>query len=110
MLWLNSFKLITIVISYGKGCEIIKNTKNARKILANNIIYYRLEHGWSQEDFADKLETTPSYVSALENAKKNTRIDYIEHISNILEVELSQLLQKRDIINNNRIPRRPKNM
>ena len=33
----------------------------ARNILANNIVYYRLQKGWSQEDFADKLGTTPTY-------------------------------------------------
>lgn len=49
---------------------IIKLKSDARKILANNIVYFRLEHGWSQEDFADRLGTTPTYVSNLENAKE----------------------------------------
>ncbi|MBE5820845.1 MAG: helix-turn-helix domain-containing protein [Firmicutes bacterium] len=88
----------------------MKNTKDARQILANNIVYYRLERGWSQEDFADRLGTTPTYVSSLENAKRNTRIDYINHICNILEIELFQLFINREKIENNRIPRRPKNM
>ncbi len=78
----------------------------AREILANNIVYYRLEHGWSQEDFADKLGTTPTYVSNLENAKRNTRIDYIGHIATVLDVELFQLFEKRDFVENRRIPRR----
>ena len=43
----------------------IKLKSDARSILANNIIYYRLQKGWSQEDFADKLGTTPTYVSNL---------------------------------------------
>lgn len=85
---------------------IIKLKSNARKILANNITYYRLQKGWSQEDFADKLGTTPTYVSNLENAKKNTRIDYIDHIANVLNVELFQLFEKREIVKNRRIPRR----
>lgn len=85
------------------------NTKNARIILANNIVFYRLRHGWSQEDFADKLGTTVTYVSSLENAKRNTRIDYIEHISDILGIELYQLFEYRDKVENNRIPRRTKN-
>ena len=85
---------------------IIKLDSNARKILANNIVYYRLEKGWSQEDFADKLETTPTYVSNLENAKRNTRIDYIGHIATVLDVELFQLFVKRENIENRRIPRR----
>ena len=85
------------------------NTKNARNILANNIIFYRIKNGWSQEDFADKLGTTVTYVSSLENAKRNTRIDYIEHISDILGIELYQLFEYRDKVENNRIPRRTKN-
>ena len=84
----------------------IKLESNARKILANNIVYYRLEKGWSQEDFADKLGTTPTYVSNLENAKRNTRIDYIDHIATVLDVELFQLFIKRENIENRRIPRR----
>lgn len=85
---------------------IIKLNSDARKILANNIVYYRLEKGWSQEDFADKLGTTPTYVSNLENAKRNTRIDYIGHIATVLDVELFQLFIKRKNIENRRIPRR----
>ena len=84
----------------------IKLKSDARSILANNIIYYRLQKGWSQEDFADKLGTTPTYVSNLENAKRNTRIDYSDHIATVLNVELFQLFDKRENIENHRIPRR----
>ena len=51
---------------------IINKVSKTRKILANNIVFYRLEKGWSQEDFAEVLKTTPTYVSGLENAKRNT--------------------------------------
>ena len=84
----------------------INHGTNARNILANNIVYYRLQNGWSQEDFADRLGTTTTYVSNLENAKRNTRIGYIDHISNVLNVELCQLFEKRDGINRHRISRR----
>lgn len=84
----------------------IKLKSDARSILANNIVYYRLQKGWSQEDFADKLGTTPTYVSNLENAKRNTRIDYIDHIATVLNVELFQLFEKRENIENHRILRR----
>ena len=80
----------------------IKLKTDARNILANNIVYYRLQKGWSQEDFADKLGTTPTYVSNLENARRNTRIDYIDHIATVL----FQLFEKRENIENRRIPRR----
>ena len=85
---------------------IIIKPSNARNILAYNIVYFRLQNGWSQEDFADRLGTTPTYVSNLENAKRNTRIDYIDHIAKILNVELFQLFEIRENIENRRIPRR----
>ena len=75
-------------------------------ILANNIVYYRLKHGWSQEDFADELGTTPTYVSNLENARKNTRIDYIGYIADILDVPLKELFIEREAVRSHRIPRR----
>lgn len=53
---------------------LIKKKKNydnhSRKILANNIVYFRLKLNWSQEDLAEELGTTPTYVSNLENAKE----------------------------------------
>ena len=98
------------MVSYQKGCESIKTNYKARKILANNIVYYRLLKGWSQEYFAEKLGTTTTYLSSLENAKRNTSIDYIEHLSNTLDIGLSQLLEDRGPILNHRIPRKTKNM
>ena len=89
--------------------NIIVN-RNARRILANNIVYYRLKNGWSQEVFAEKLKTTTTYLSSLENAKRNTTIDYIEHLSNILNIKVSQLLEFREPIKNHRILRKSKNM
>ncbi len=84
----------------------IKYKKIARKILANNITYFRLKRNWSQEDFADELGTTPTYVSNLENAKRNARIDYIGHIADVLGVSLEELFTERPLVENHRIPRR----
>ena len=44
--------------------------ENTRKILANNIKYFRLKKNLSQEEFAEMLGTTPVYLSTLENAKE----------------------------------------
>lgn len=78
----------------------------ARKILANNIIYFRTKKNWSQEDFADELGTTPTYVSNLENAKRNTRIDYIGHIADTLGVTIENLFEERPTVTVRKIPRR----
>lgn len=85
---------------------MIKIKSNARKILANNIVYFRLKNNWSQEDFADKLGTTATYVSNIENAKRNTRIDYIDHIASVLHIEVDQLFVKREKLKNKRISKR----
>lgn len=93
-----------------KGVIIIRkdNPRNlkARKILANNMVYFRIKHGWSQEDFADELGTTPTYVSNMENAKRNMRIDYIEYIANTLNVPLQELFVEREQVKKRRVPRR----
>ena len=86
----------------------MKYQKKARIILANNIKYYRLKKGLSQEDLAELLETTPVYLSSLENAKRNIRLDYIEHIAEILEVSVKDLFTERKIIENKKRPRRKK--
>ena len=79
---------------------------HSRKILANNIIYFRLKRNWSQEDLAYELGTTSTYVSYLENAKKNARIDYIGHIADTLNVSIQELFVDRPPVSNHRIPRR----
>ncbi len=78
----------------------------ARKILANNIVYFRIKKNWSQEDFAEELGTTTTYVSNLENARRNARIDYIGHIADTLGISLEQLFIERNTVENHRIPRR----
>lgn len=110
MVWFKHNKLITILVRFVERCDDTIKNKNyinyARKILANNIVYFRLKKNWSQEDFAEKLGTTTTYVSNLENARRNLRIDYIGHIADVLSVPLEQLFIERDTIENHRIPRR----
>mgnify|MGYP004505218127 FL=1 len=79
---------------------------DARRILANNIVYFRLQKSWTQEDLACKLGTTPVYISNIENAKRNMRIDYVDYIANIFEVPLEQLFVKRELILNHRISKK----
>lgn len=88
---------------------LIKKKKNydnrSRKILANNIVYFRLKLNWSQEDLAEELGITPTYVSNLENAKRNMRVDYIGHIANTLKVSVQDLFIEREEVKNHRKPR-----
>ena len=63
------------------------------------------------EKIAEKFATEGynlviNYVSNIENAKRNTRIDYIGHIADTLGVSLEQLFVERTPVVNHRIPRR----
>ena len=85
---------------------MIRDKYKGRKILANNIVYFRLKNGWTQEDLAEVLETTPTYVSELENAKRDSRIDFITKISHKFDVPLTELFEERKIITNRRIKKK----
>ncbi len=76
-----------------------------RQILANNIVYWRIKRNWSQEEFADKLDSSTQYVSAMENAKRNISSDYIDHLAIVLGIEPHELLIDRPIVENRRIDR-----
>ena len=71
-------------------------------------MYYRLKKGLYQEELAELLETTPVYLSSLENAKRNIRLDYIEHIANTLEVNIKELFIERETVEKKKRPRKKK--
>lgn len=73
------------------------SSTSARHILADNIYYFRLQKNWSQEELAFQLGTLTTYISDLENAKRNTKLDYIERIANVFEIPIDQLFIKREI-------------
>lgn len=81
-------------------------SKQSRNILANNIIYYRLKLNWSQEDLAEELGTTATYISNLENAKRNMRVDYIGFIADTLKVKVEELFIEREPVKNHIRPRK----
>ncbi len=74
-----------------------------RKILANNIVYWRLQRKWSQEEFAYRLGSSTQYVSTMENGKRNISSDYIDHLATIFKIEPHELLIERPIVKNRRI-------
>lgn len=74
-----------------------------RQLIANNIIYLRHQKNWSQEKFAEKIKSSPAYISQLENAKRNVTSDFIDKLADSFEVEPFELLVKREIITNKRI-------
>lgn len=85
--------------------EVANIVTKTRKIIANNIIYFRVKKGLSQEQFAELLGTSSGYVSEMENEKRNISCDYLDHISNIFQIEPHELLVKRSPVNIKRVHR-----
>ena len=77
-------------------------------IIGRRIKEARMERKISQEELAELLETTPVYLSSLENAKRNIRLDYIEHIANILKVNIKDLFIERETVEKKKRPRKKK--
>ena len=68
-----------------------------RKILAENIVYFRVKNNYSQEKFAELMGTSAVYISQLENAKRNISCDYIDRIAQTFKVEPMELFKNRKV-------------
>ena len=76
-----------------------------REILAKNVIIYRARMGYSQEDLSGacgELEekdalSNRSFISDVENCRRNITLDKIELLAKALKVEPYQLFLTKDI-------------
>jgi len=64
-----------------------------RKRLGSNLKRLRNEHGWSQEEFADRAGIHRTYVSDIERAARNPTITIVEKLAKPLKVSASALLE-----------------
>lgn len=63
-----------------------------RQRLASNLRRLRNEHGWSQEDYADRAGIHRTYVSDLERAARNPTITVIERLAVPFAVTASDMI------------------
>ena len=82
-----------------------KVVMNIRKNLSNNVLYYRIENNLSQEALAEKMDSSVTYISEIENQKRNVSIDYIEKLAKVLNIEIKELFTQRDNVENKSIKR-----
>lgn len=66
---------------------------NTAKKLGDNIRRIRLEKGLTQIELSKKLKVDRSYVSNVEQGKKNPTLTTIEKIANVLRVSTDELLK-----------------
>lgn len=72
------------------------DTVNLKQIFGKNIKYYRFEKKLTQEEFAERVNLNPSYVSELECGKYGPTFEKIEEIANALNVEPYILFQENE--------------
>ena len=75
----------------------------ARKIVSNNIVYWRLKRKMTQEEFAYQMKSSTQYISQIENGKRNISIDYINRLSEVLKIEMYELWMERETLISRRI-------
>ena len=66
-----------------------------RGVVARNVKTMREASGLSQEELAHAARMHTTYLSGIENGRRNPTLDVIERLAAALNVEASTLLAKR---------------
>ena len=65
------------------------------RIIADNVLYYRKQMGYSQEKLAALAEVDRTYIGYIENALHNVGIRILCQVAQALKINVEQLLMKR---------------
>lgn len=65
-----------------------------QRLVGNNIRYYRIQAGLTQEDLAKRAGINRSYISALERGTKNARLSTLATLVEALNLQPTQLLEQ----------------
>lgn len=71
------------------------NTLSSNEIVRNNIKFYRITKGFTQEKISELLGINEKSYSNLETGRYNISLDRLDEISRILELEPYILLKER---------------
>ena len=70
-------------------------TMSLRSIFRENVKYYRVQKGLSQEKLAELADISVNYIGEIERTNRKVTIDTIEKVSKGLEISPADLLTKR---------------
>ncbi len=71
-----------------------KIRKSSNEILCNNIKYYRIIRGFTQEKISEKMNMSEKHYCHLENGKYQWTMENLDLISDILDKEPWELLKE----------------
>lgn len=66
--------------------------ESARDVLARNLLAFRAERGWSQEELAWQAGLHRTFVAHVERRARNISLDNIEKLAKALRVPVYRLL------------------
>lgn len=66
-----------------------------RAVIAVNVRAFRAAKSLKQEELAHRADVHPTYLSGIENGRKNLTIDLLERLAAALEVEEEDLVRRR---------------
>ena len=67
-------------------------TFRLRRILSDNVKYYRFKKGYTQEQVAEKIDVSARYMSDIENCIWNVPVDTIQRLAECFEIDYYLLL------------------
>jgi len=70
-------------------------TFKLRKILSDNVKYYRFKKGYTQEQLAEKIDVSARYMSDIENCRGNVPVDTMQRIAECLDIDYHLLLKEK---------------
>jgi transcriptional regulator with XRE-family HTH domain len=63
-----------------------------RRLLARRLRELRFKHGWSQETLAAQAGLHRTYISGIERAGRNIRLDNVERLADAFQISVANLL------------------
>ncbi|MEG2322481.1 MAG: helix-turn-helix transcriptional regulator [Bacilli bacterium] len=65
-----------------------------KELFGRNLKYYRFKKGLSQEQLAEKIDTTVTYISNIETGRNGVTFTKVEEFCNVLGIKPSQLFDE----------------
>ena len=85
-------------------------TNYNKKIFANNLLFYLDQNKMKQNDLCQILGVTKATISSWCNGSKMPRMDKIEKLAQIFNIQKSDLIEEKKSINKKLTPRQEKEL
>ena len=78
------------------GGVALNHPKELRRRVGARIAELRVSRGWTQEQFAERLEVATRYVQSIEGGAENLTIETMAKLANMLRVRVATLFADGD--------------